>query len=151
VLRPLRLRTAKRQECILPPPQFAAVGLADAVGDDACVLGDVAQERPHPTRESVAAHRSGGGGACAKDTYLNAQFRRLATRRGAKKASVAVAHPILVIVWHLLQHDCEYFDLGTNYFDEHDRQQVARRLVKRLQGLGFRVALDSLRSSASAP
>jgi len=86
----------------------------------------------------------------AKDTYLSAQFRRLAARRGAKKASVAVAHSILVIVWHLLQHDCPYADLGTNYFDEHDRQQVAHRLVRRLEGLGYHVALDSLTPSASA-
>jgi transposase len=86
-----------------------------------------------------------------KDTYLSAQFRRLAARRGAKKASVAVAYSILVIVWHLLQHDCQYVDLGTNYFDEHDRQQVARRLIKRLEGLGYRVALNSLPPAASAP
>ena len=86
----------------------------------------------------------------AKDTYLSAQFRRLAARRGAKKASVAVAHSILVIVWHVLQHDCQYVDLGTNYFDEHDRQQVARRLVKRLESLGYRVALDSLPPSVAA-
>jgi transposase len=84
------------------------------------------------------------------DTYLSAQFRRLAARRGAKKASVAVAHSILIIVRHILQHDCQYVDLGTNYVDEHDRQQVARRTVKRLEGLCFRVALDSLAASASA-
>jgi transposase len=86
----------------------------------------------------------------AKDSYLSAQFRRLAARRGAKKASVAVAHSILVIVYHLLHHDCPYADLGGNYFDEHDRQQVARRLVQRLEGLGYRVALDSLTPPASA-
>jgi len=85
-----------------------------------------------------------------KDTYLGAQFRRLAARRGAKKASVAVAHSILVIVWHLLQHDCPYADLGSNYFDDHDRQQVARRLVRRLEGLGYRVALDSLAPPTAA-
>jgi transposase len=63
---------------------------------------------------------------------------------------VAVAHSILVIVWHLFQHDCPYADLGTKYFDEHDRQEVARRLVKRLEGLGYRVALDSLAPPESA-
>ena len=61
-----------------------------------------------------------------------------------------MAHTILVTVYHLLQHDCAYADLGGNYFDEHDRQQVARRLVKRLEGLGYRVALDSLAPPASA-
>jgi transposase len=79
-----------------------------------------------------------------KDTYLSAQFRRLAARRGAKKAAIAVAHSILVSVYHLLEHECPYADLGGNYFDDHDRQQVARRLVNRLEGLGFRVALASL-------
>src|SRR5712691_52873 len=58
----------------------------------------------------------------AKDTYLSAQVRRLAARRGAKKAFVGVAQSILVIVWHSFQHDCPYADLGTIYFDEHDRQ-----------------------------
>ena len=85
-----------------------------------------------------------------KDTYLGAQFRRLAARRGAKKASIAVAHSILVIIYHLLHHECPYADLGSNYFDEHDRQQVARRLVQRLEGLGYRIALDSLTPPASA-
>ncbi|MBV9544522.1 MAG: IS110 family transposase, partial [Chloroflexi bacterium] len=87
----------------------------------------------------VAAHAA----VRANDTYLSAQLRRLAARRGAKKASVAVAHSILAIVWHLLQHDCQYVDLGTNYFDEHDRQEVARGLIKRLEGLGYRVALGT--------
>ena len=77
-----------------------------------------------------------------KGTYLGAQFRRLAARRGAKKASVAVAHSILVAAYHLLQHECAYVDLGSSYFDERDRDQLARRLVQRLQGLGYCVALD---------
>jgi transposase len=79
-----------------------------------------------------------------KDTYLGAQFRRLASRRGAKKASIAVAHSILVAVYHLLEHNCPYADLGGNYFDERARDYVARRLVQRLQGLGYRVVLDPL-------
>ena len=50
-------------------------------------------------------------------TYLAAQFRRLATRRGPKKAMVAVAHTILVIAYHLLLHDHPFEDLGETYFD----------------------------------
>ncbi|MBV9173724.1 MAG: IS110 family transposase [Chloroflexi bacterium] len=79
----------------------------------------------------------------AKDTYLSAHFGRPAARRGAKKALVALAHSILAIVWHLLHTIANMSDLGTNYFDEHDRQEVARRLVKRLEGLGYRVALGT--------
>ena len=53
-----------------------------------------------------------------KDTYLSAQFRRPAARRGAEKAGVAVAHTTLVIIYHALQHERAYADLGGNYFDE---------------------------------
>jgi transposase len=74
-------------------------------------------------------------------TYLGAQFRRLAARRGRLKAAIAVGHSILVIVWHLLARGTAYQDLGTNYFDERDRQLVERRLVRRLEGLGYQVTL----------
>ncbi len=76
-----------------------------------------------------------------KGTYLGAQYRRLATRRAPKKAAVAVGHSILVIAWHLLTQREDYVDLGGNYFDERDRQLVERRLVRRLEGLGYDVAL----------
>jgi transposase len=55
-------------------------------------------------------------------TYLAAQFRRLATRRGPKKAMVAVAHTLLVIAYHLLVHDHPFEDLGETYFDQRQRQ-----------------------------
>jgi len=76
----------------------------------------------------------------SKKTYLGAQYRRIAARRGAKRAAVAVAHSILVIVYHILTRHEPYHDLGVTYFDERDRQAVERRLVKRLQALGYDVA-----------
>jgi transposase len=85
-----------------------------------------------------AAHAA----ARTKGTYLAAQYRRLAARRGKAKAAVAVAHSILVIVYHLLTEGTVYHDLGSNYFDERDRGAVERRLVHRLQGLGYRVSLE---------
>ena len=85
-----------------------------------------------------AAHAA----ARTKGTYLAAQYRRLAARRGRAKAAVAVAHSILVIVYHLLTDGEVYHDLGANYFDERDRGAVERRLVHRLQGLGDRVSLE---------
>jgi transposase len=78
----------------------------------------------------------------SKRTYLGAQFRRLAARRGKKKAAVAVGHTILVIVYHLLTEGTSYQDLGPQYFDERDRQRVERRLVHRLEALGYTVALE---------
>ena len=77
-----------------------------------------------------------------KATYLSAQFHRLAARRGRKRAAVAVAHSILVIVYHLLSRGTTYQDLGATYFDQRDRWAVERRAVRRLEALGYKVTLD---------
>jgi transposase len=81
--------------------------------------------------------------ARAKQTYLSAQYHRLAARRGGKRAALAVAHTILVIAYHMMAREQTYADLGGNYFDERDRRQVERRLVRRLEGLGYTVTLES--------
>jgi len=78
----------------------------------------------------------------SKHTYLSAQYHRLAARRGTKRAAVAVGHTILVIAYHLLNGEDVYRDLGATYFDERDRHAVERRLVARLEGLGYKVLLD---------
>src|SRR5688572_4482606 len=64
--------------------------------------------------------------ARTRDTYLRAQFERLAKRRGRKKAVVAVGHSILVIVYHLLRTRRPYADLGVDYFDSQDTERIAR-------------------------
>jgi len=87
------------------------------------------------TEAAQAASRS-------KDTYLASQYHHLAARRGKKKAIVAVAHSIVRIVWHLLEHDCTYVDLGSRYLEERDRQQIQRRLVHRLEAFGYTVKLE---------
>jgi len=85
-----------------------------------------------------AAH----GAARTKKTYLSAHYRRLAARRGSKRAIVAVGHTILTISYHLLTRHTTYQDLGPNYFDERDREGVKRRAVRRLEQLGYQVALS---------
>ena len=81
--------------------------------------------------------------ARTKDTSLAAQDRRLAARRGATRAVVAVAHTILVMVDVLLIPEQEsYHDLGSHYFDERDRNVVQHRLVRRLEALGYTVSLE---------
>jgi transposase len=62
--------------------------------------------------------------ARSKDNYLSAQFRRIARRRGKKRAAVAVAHSILVIAYHLLRDGTEYIELGGDYFDKLNKQQI---------------------------
>ena len=79
----------------------------------------------------------------SKDCYLSAQYHRLVIRRGAKKATIAVGHTLLVIVYHVLADEKDYEELGGNYFDEWDRQAVQKRLVRRLEKLGYEVTLTS--------
>ncbi len=81
-------------------------------------------------------------------TYLAAQFRRLATRRGPKKAMVAVAHSILRIAYHLLIDEHPFEDLGEAYFDQRQRQHISRRLKQRLERLGYRVQLEPITCAA---
>jgi transposase len=78
------------------------------------------------------------------DNYVGAQYRRLARRRGSKRAAVAVAHSILVIVYHLLRNGTHYQERGADYFDKHDRTYLEHILVKRLEQLGNKVLLQPL-------
>jgi transposase len=78
----------------------------------------------------------------SKDNYLAAQFRRLAARRGKKRAAIAVAHSILVIAYHMLRDGSEYRELGGDYFDRRNKAHLQRHLVKRLEGLGMKVMLE---------
>jgi len=84
----------------------------------------------------------------SKNTYLSAQYRRIAARRGRKRAAVAVAHTILVIVYHMLRTAAPYHDLGPNFFDQLDPQRLTRYLVKRLEALGNKVTVEPLEPAA---
>jgi transposase len=76
-----------------------------------------------------------------KGTYLSARYRRLAARRGAKRALVAVAHGILTTAYHMLQRGQAHHDLGPDYFDRLDPKALTRSLVRRLERLGHNVTL----------
>jgi transposase len=83
--------------------------------------------------------------AHSRDTYLSAQFWRLARRIGKKKAAVAVGHSILVICWHLLTESCDYQDLGGDYFLRRTNPDRRRdHLIEQLHALGYRVTLDHI-------
>jgi transposase len=80
--------------------------------------------------------------ARSRDTYLSAQFWRLSRRLGKKRAAIAVGHSILVIAWHLLTTNCDYDDLGGDYFVRRgDTARHQDRLVQQLQDLGYSVTL----------
>ncbi len=80
--------------------------------------------------------------AKTKNTYLAAQYKRIAARRGKKRALIAVGHPILTIVYMMLTRKQPYQDLGAAYFDQREQQRVERRLVQRVERLGYEVSLQ---------
>jgi transposase len=82
------------------------------------------------------------GAVHTRDSYFGALYRRLAGRRGVKRAIVAVVHALLVVVYHLLREGTAYRELGSNYFDERDRLAVVGPSVRRLERLGYKVTLE---------
>jgi len=78
-----------------------------------------------------------------KGTYLSAHYRRLAARRGRKRALVALGHTLLGIMYQLLRKGEDYADLGGDYFERRDRDRLTRRLVRRLEQLGHKVSLQT--------
>jgi len=78
-----------------------------------------------------------------KDSYLRAQFLRIKSRRGAKKAILAVASSMLCAAYHMLRDGAEYHDLGHQYFAQRDKEQVTKRLLQRLRDLGVVVEVKA--------
>jgi len=85
-----------------------------------------------------------------KDNYLAALFYRIAGRQGLKKATIAVAHQLLRIVYHILRDGGAYRELGGNYFDRLHPERTRNRLVRRLENLGLKVVLER-RDPTAAP
>jgi transposase len=76
-----------------------------------------------------------------KDNYLSAFYHRLARRRGKNKAITALAHKVLVILYHILRTNKPYTDLGGDYFEQLDRGRIEIHHVRRLEQLGYTVTL----------
>jgi transposase len=87
--------------------------------------------------------------ARAKGTYLRDKFYRLKARRGYKRASMAIAHKILVAIYHMFSEDVHYNDLGDLYLDKLNNHQVTRTLVHRLERLGYTVTLTPQQQKAA--
>ena len=77
-----------------------------------------------------------------KGTYLAAQYRRLAKRRGSKRATVAVAHTLLVMIYQVLKKGTVYAELGADFLERLEPERLTRQLVKRLEALGHKVTLE---------
>ena len=84
-------------------------------------------------------------GAARTDSFLGERYRRIARRRGKKKAIVAVGRSILVIIWHLLSNpDARYADLGPGFYDSRiSNSRKMRGHVRQLEALGYKVTLET--------
>ena len=102
------------------------------------------QRQNHP-RQPLPARSAGGSGLgdCPYEKQLpgHAQFHRLARRLGKKKAVIAVAHSVLVIIYHVLRTKKPYTDLGADYFEKLDMTRIRQHHVQRLEQLGYRVTM----------
>lgn len=78
-----------------------------------------------------------------KDSYFAAQYRRLAARRGKKRAIFAVAHSLLTVIYHMLKTGSTYKDLGGDYFDKLNSKRLLPHLVKRIKDLGYQVTIEA--------
>lgn len=83
-----------------------------------------------------------------KGSYLSALYHRLVVRRGKKKAITAVAHRLLIIIYHMLKDQTSYRELGADHFQKLNAAYVQRHHVKRLESLGFKVILEPLPKAA---
>lgn len=79
-----------------------------------------------------------------KNTYLASQYHRIAARRGANRAAMAVAHSILTIAYYILKRKQPYIELGPNYYEERKRQTVVKQSIKRLEALGYKVTVEEV-------
>ena len=92
--------------------------------------------------------QAGWAAARTKGTYLHAQFRRLCARRGAKRAAFAMGHRIFVCCYQLIATGQAYRELGDDYFDRREREQIAGRLRRRLKRLGYDVSISDTQHAA---
>ncbi len=79
----------------------------------------------------------------SKSTYLGATYRRIAARRGGKRAAIAVGRSILEIAYFVLRDDVDYQELGANYYDERKKDAVVRNAINRLERLGYNVKVEA--------
>lgn len=77
-----------------------------------------------------------------KDSYFSAQYARISTHRGKKRAAVAVAHSLLIAIYHVLKDKTAFQDLGSNYYNQFNKERKANAMVKKLMLLGYTVTLE---------
>jgi transposase len=129
---------------VFPTPRHAAAWAGVCPGNNVSAGKRVGQ---HQRRGNVylatALVQAAAAAARAKKSYLREKFWRLKARRGHRRALVAVAHHILLAVYHMLRTGRAYRDLGPGHFERRGQAGLKRSLVRRLEALGYTVRLEA--------
>ncbi|HSF16542.1 MAG TPA: transposase [Vicinamibacteria bacterium] len=165
------VRIASKRRVLRETRKFAAILIAE-IGSDMAVFPtaghlrswaglcpglheSAGKRRPQKSRHGApwlktALVQAAWAATRKHDSYLRAQFFRLKSRRGPRKALLAVASSILTVAYHILKQGTPYRDLGAGYFYRRDKERLTAKMVRRLQHLGFSVTLEPLAHPASA-
>jgi transposase len=79
-----------------------------------------------------------------KSTYFYAQYHRIASKRGKNRATIAVAHTMLTIIYQILKNNVPYYELGADFFEQHRKKEIVQKSVKRLESLGYSVTVEAV-------
>lgn len=77
-----------------------------------------------------------------KDSYFYAKYCKIAARRGGKRAVIAIAHSMAIVIYHILKDNSHFVDLGANYYNTINAERIKQRNIKSLERLGFSVSLS---------
>jgi transposase len=134
-------------------PDLAPFDTADQLASWACVCPgnheSAGKQRTGKTRKGNpwlrhAISEAAWGASKTKKSYFHAQYHRICARRGDQRAILAVAHSMIVTGFYLIKHGYQFKDLGADFFDRRNREHTARRAVKRLSSLGYKVTLEEM-------
>ena len=78
------------------------------------------------------------------DSYFYAKYQRIAARRGGKRALIAIAHSMLIAIYHILKELTSFKDLGSNYFVSINEEKIIRKNIKSIENLGYEVVLQKV-------
>jgi transposase len=79
-----------------------------------------------------------------KNTYFYAQYHRIASKRGKNRATIAVAHTMLTIIYQILKNNVPYYELGADFFEQQRKKEIVQKSVKRLESLGYSVTVEAV-------